>query len=168
MSEHPKQPKRYRMKVGESELDITGDDDRALLELCRKWLEQVREKEGQAVQAEPEKPAPDVPSKVVGRVFTTASGSVRLKELPEGENTALDTLLILLWGFYRQMDRQNVPAVDLINAARESGLKIERIDRALAAQPQFYKRTGTRKGARYTLTSAGHAYAARRLLELWE
>jgi hypothetical protein len=87
------------------------------------------------------------------------NGTVSLRTLPTGDSRVFDAVLLLIYGFEVVNQQQDVSAVQLMVAARQSGLIIFRFDRLLENQGQFVRRGGKKKGTRYTLTNPGRAHA---------
>lgn len=96
---------------------------------------------------------------LLGRVFRDKDDDLSLRTLPNTENRNLDTLLLLLWGYYVLKEESTIPASTLIAAANQSGLQLDRVDRVLNSAVQYVRSGGMKKGKRYMLTNPGVTYA---------
>lgn len=110
----------------------------------------------------------EVPVDVIQRAFTIRDDLVTLNALPRTANAGADTLLALLWGFEHMQNQTSVSAMALTDAARASGLQLNRVDRVISPQQAYFQRAGARKGTRYSLNNPGRAYAATVLRGLYE
>jgi hypothetical protein len=102
------------------------------------------------------------------RVFRRDSDSVSLLALPHTEEPEADALMALLLGYQRLLNRPNVTAVTLMQAARQSGINIPRLDTVLGSRTDLVLAAGARRGRRYSLNNRGVAYAealVRRMVE---
>jgi hypothetical protein len=95
------------------------------------------------------------------------NGSVSLKALPRTDAKNPDALLALLYGFRRLAGRDTVLGGDLLVAARQSGLLIDRVDRPLEQCSGLYTKAGQRRGAKYGLTNPGMTHAEKIVKELF-
>jgi len=106
---------------------------------------------------------------LIKRIFTLAEdGLISLKIRPQGDNALTDALLLLLYGYRRIAQKENVFAVTLSRAAAQSAFQIYRLDRAMEPLKQFVRRGGQRRSTTYTLTSPGVTEAARLAMTLLE
>jgi hypothetical protein len=112
-------------------------------------------------------PEPD--DALMKRIFDIATdGLVSLKVLPRGDNAQAQGLLLLLYGYRRISQIENVYAVTLSRAAAKSGIQFERLDRAMEPNTTYARRGGLRRGATYTLNNQGIAHAAQIAMTLPE
>jgi hypothetical protein len=85
---------------------------------------------------------------------------VSLKVLPATQNQNADALVLLLYGYLHLREVDTVNSADLLNMAKKSGLRIDRIDRNIPAEHNRYiSKGGSRRGTRYGLNNQGQAYA---------
>lgn len=90
------------------------------------------------------------------RVFEArADGMVTLRVLPKGDTKEADAFLLLLYGFRRLKDEEDVLATHLLRAAELSGLSAYRPAHALAPHEPFVIRGGQKKGSTYSLNNQG-------------
>jgi hypothetical protein len=84
------------------------------------------------------------------------TGTISLRALPRGDAADADALVALIYGAGRLSNEQQVTGSRLMKAAVQSGLQIDRIDRALTTQiGPFVTTAGFKKGRRYGLTNPG-------------
>lgn len=95
---------------------------------------------------------------ILDRLFSKdKNGTVSLRALPHGEDSATDALVALIYGAGRLANEQQVTGSRLMKAAVQSGLhQVDRIDRSLSpAIGQYVTAAGFKKGRRYGLTNPG-------------
>lgn len=103
------------------------------------------------------------------RVFKRKDDQVSLIVLPSTKTQVSDALILILYGFQTLLKAESVSCVDMMAAAKVSGVRIGRIDRALpAAYGCYYHKGGFAKGTRYTLNNQGLRYAQELLEEMFE
>ncbi len=83
--------------------------------------------------------------------------ALSLRQLPAGTTPEADAVLLLLLGYQRLRNEDEVPATTLNAALAQSGCRIKRLDRILKAylNDRSIVRTGRGKGGRYRLTNLG-------------
>ena len=156
------EPYKLHVKIGDAVFEAEGPKDTVEAQF-QLFLELAR-------NAPPPPPSPIEPPAPQTRETLTDEESrqlfddegelISLHVLPPTENRQRDTLLLLLWG-YRVLKRQvAVTAGELIHAARQSGLKLDRIDRILNASTEYVRSGGAKKGKRYSLNNQGINHAA--------
>jgi hypothetical protein len=96
----------------------------------------------------------EVQTELLQRAFRIEGEQVSLRVLPptNGSRDA-DALVLLLYGYLRINNQQDVSADALMAAARQSGIQRDRIDRTVPSE--FVNRGGARKGVRYSLNNRG-------------
>jgi hypothetical protein len=128
-------------------------------------------------QEEPKPPDPAIPSpnaagkvalstiapELMNRVYLVQGDNVSLRVKPSG---AGDALLLLIYGFCVIKEQVGVTAARLAIGARQSGIKIERIDRVIAPHDQYVTKAGAKKGTTYGLNNPGIRYAEELLTKL--
>ena len=97
--------------------------------------------------------APD--ASLISQAFEGEGETISLKFLPKTETQHPDALLLLLYGYDRLKNQPMVLGTQLLKAAKQSGLQIDRIDRSIAAHEGLLLRGGTRKGTKYGLNNQG-------------
>jgi hypothetical protein len=103
---------------------------------------------------------PAADENLVKRAFLQdKKGGVSLKVLPKSDNQEADTLLLLLYGYSIVKGETELLGGRLLNAARQSGLTLERVDYAIGARGEYIQKGGFRRGARYSLNNLGVSYA---------
>ena len=94
---------------------------------------------------------------------------VSLKSLPSTNGSRdIDTILLLIVGFREAFGAEQVRSPDLIAAARQSGLSVERIDRITGGHPNLITKGGQRKWTRYGVTNPGLQRAEQLMGEMFE
>jgi hypothetical protein len=171
-------PHRIRVKYGEAEFDAEGAEDtvksqykefmeflasapKLIATAARDQEEDDDEGDGAVVSKRQ--------SDLLKRAFRTEGNDVSLRVLPPGNgdgNRDADALVVLLYGFLRLNSQQEVSAMALMAAARQSGLQRERLDRVVPAD--FVNRGGHRKGVRYSLNNRGIARAEELLERMFD
>jgi hypothetical protein len=103
------------------------------------------------------------------RAFVQSDDRVSLSVLPQTKSQNADAIILLLYGYRAVLNRDNVQSTDLMDAAKQSGLRIDRIDRNLpAGHKPFVITGGSGKGTRYGLNNRGISYAQDLLEKLFE
>jgi hypothetical protein len=92
----------------------------------------------------------------LARVFVERDGVISLQALPKTENPEGDALVLLLYG-YQELKSSEYPVtgVRMMQAAKLSGVKVDRIDRTFDGQTQYVLTAGQRRGKRYQLNNLG-------------
>lgn len=105
---------------------------------------------------------------VLARVFRRTEDEVSLLALPRTEQPEADALIALLYAFQRLLNKPNVTGVTLMQAARQSGVTVNRADVVLKSKSDLVMAAGVRRGRRYSLNNRGVSYAEvliRKLIE---
>jgi hypothetical protein len=160
---------RIKIKLGDAEFEAEGAEDKVQAQY-EQFLAAM-ERAG----AQPAKPKPRVGdaqhgggggaaggnSDQLGRIFEfRQDGLIVFRVHPPETMDQADVLALLLLGYRKLGDKNNVLSTQLSRSARQSGLGDVRID--LMAQPhipRFILRGGQRKGTTYTLTTQGETRA---------
>lgn len=119
----------------------------------------------------PKEPTPTLyglESPLLERIFATdRTGLVSLRILPRtGENRDVDALLYLLYGFAVLKQQHDVISGQLLQAARQSGIQIDRVDQVLNRRADLVTKAGYKRGSRYGLNNRGTTYAAAGVMQL--
>jgi hypothetical protein len=176
---------KMKIKIGDSEFEAEGPAEKVKEQFDRFMDVVVAVKN--APPAEPQKPivitpsagslgidgvAPSVQATVdeelLNRVFQRGADSVSLLALPRTESSEADALVALLYGFSRLMSKNQVSSIRLMQAARQSGVNLVRLDSILNSRTDLVLAAGVRRGRKYSLNNRGLAYAedlVRRMVE---
>lgn len=169
---------RLRIKIGEAEFEAEGPSD-VIREQYEQFLTALRSAPpaaasnsspsngsglglpaSPALQTDAVPPNPSgLPDDVLSRVFRKDGEYISLLALPRGDRQDQDALIALLYGFSRLTSEQNVTGVRLMQSARQSGVNLSRIDRALDSEGEYIMQAGARRGRRYGLNNRGKRYA---------
>jgi hypothetical protein len=103
------------------------------------------------------------------RAFKRKEDQLSLHGLPETKSQNADSLVLLIYGYHELLKQDSVQSTTLMDAAKQSGLRIDRIDRNIpTAYNQYVIRGGNGKGSRYSLNNRGLAYAQSLLEDMYE
>jgi hypothetical protein len=164
-------PHKVRVKIGDAEFEAEGGEELVkaqfadfLAALSAKPSQQHKPK---ANAMEPEDGLPDdagnhngdASSELINRAYLPVKDLISLRFLPKSENQDADTLLLLLYGYEKLKGLDSVLVTQLLRAAKQSGLSLDRIDRASAKYSSLLLKGGTRKGSKYSLNNQGRAKA---------
>ena len=89
------------------------------------------------------------------RVFRVDGEVVSLRAMPRTPKAQSDALILLLYGYSRIKNQHDVTAPRLAQAAKQTGIQTERLDRILAQNNGFVVKAGFKKGVRYGLNNPG-------------
>lgn len=101
------------------------------------------------------------------RVFAENDAVISLRAFPNTETRDADAVLLLIYGY--QELRQNdypVTGVRLMQAAKQSGLQIKRIDRTIEAHDRLVLKAGMKRGRKYSLNNQGVTRAQELISEM--
>jgi hypothetical protein len=163
---------KFRLPDG-TEFDAEGTRDDVKADYAA-FLDHLKQPPSVAPAAKPAIPASplkegDPDEALIKRIFDLGEdGTISLKVLPRGDNALADGLILLLYGYRRIAETENVFAVTLSRAATKSGIQFDRIDRAIEPHRAFVVRGGLRRSATYTLNNQGIAHAGRLAMTLLE
>jgi hypothetical protein len=105
--------------------------------------------------------------KLMDRVFKREGDIVSLRHLPSTANRIADSAILLIYGYMKLSNLDEVPVTKLNEGLRESGLNIERLDRFMGVHSTLYRKGGQKSGGRYTLNNQG-VKQAEEWLQLWD
>jgi hypothetical protein len=159
-------PHRIRVKVGNAEFDAEGAEDTvkshfeqfmSLVASLPASMTNPVEQNGDGKENNnrtAESVVSERQAELLERAFRVDGEQVSLRVLPPTNGTRdADALVVLLYGFLRLVNQQEVSASGLMAAARQSGIQRDRIDRTVPVE--FTNRGGHRKGVRYSLNNRG-------------
>jgi hypothetical protein len=102
----------------------------------------------------------ELPDASLQRVFAVdEGGSVSLRILPRTERRDADALILLLYGFKTLGNSPDVNSGVLMQAVRQSGLQLTRIDQTISFYQNLITEGGLRRGKRYGLNNQGVNHA---------
>lgn len=163
-------PHRIKIKINGAEFEAEGSSEdvkaqyQAFIDLMKMQP---------AAAPEPKKnPGDEVPLKETGagipggdsglsdellaRVFQVSKdGVVSLRVLPKSAQRDADALLLLVYGYKRLKNADNIFGTQLMKAAKFSGIQVDRIDRSFGSNGQYLIRGGRKRSANYTLNNLG-------------
>jgi hypothetical protein len=103
------------------------------------------------------------------RAYKRKDDRLSLITLPSTKAQKADALILIMYGFQTLYNQDAATATDIMDAAKQSGLRIDRIDRNLpVSYKAYYNRGGTGKGMRYSLNNVGLRYAQSILEEMYD
>jgi hypothetical protein len=101
------------------------------------------------------------------KAFLQEDQIVSLRHLPPSDSStrAADAAILLLYGFKKLLNLDDVPVTKLNEGLRKSGLNLTRVDTAISKHGSLYRKGGQRSGGRYYLTNPGETQAEKWLSE---
>jgi hypothetical protein len=175
---------RLKVKVGPHEFEAEGPPD-AVAKQFSEWREMI----SAVPVAKPENDAKPVGAALVGVSATAQPGTlgfasapptvimesvvpdvfitdtkrniVSLRVHPTGESRNADAALLILYGYRRLLQREEVLAGHIKDSLDESGIRIDRVDRTLGpyTTERLLLKAGMGKGGKYRLTQTGYQRA---------
>jgi hypothetical protein len=149
----------YRLKVhigGQHDFEAEGDKESVerqfavFTELVRNAMAKSSSHKG------------ELPESLIQFVRTDTE-SIFLATLPQGENPVADAILLILLAYLLMRETKIVSGSDLLRGLKKSGVRAERIDRALGnyigGTHALVVKMGIRRGVTYKLTERGIAKA---------
>lgn len=103
--------------------------------------------------------AGEVTNELLDRVFHDHGDIISLTAIPDTENQKADSLLLLLYGFDKLKGESKITGVTLMKACRQSGVKMDRVDRIIDARSDLIMSGGAKRGKRYQLNNKGILHA---------
>lgn len=100
-----------------------------------------------------------VDGELLSRAFRNDGEIISLRVLPDGKDAHADALLLLIYGFQTINGVNEVGAMQLTEAARQSGINLARIDRTIAKLNGHVRKGGFKRGTRYQINNPGIAKA---------
>ena len=174
-----------RVKVGIAEFDCAGpaelvrEDYQAFLDLIntvgakaigsRQLVASERDRLEEKEVDEEEVESNSIEVKTWDRVFLRKEDRLSLNMLPDSKHQNSDSILMLIYGYQTLMGLDGVTSISLLDAAKQSGLRVDRIDRNLTAEhTRLLLKGGTGKGTRYSLNNRGMSYVQNLLEGMFE
>lgn len=180
-------PFRLKTRIGSHEFDAEGQES-AVKEQFNLWVQAITS----APQPPPQKTTVistnvvdgnehggdagddgiidgDAVDAIWNRVYKRDNEQVSLLVLPQTQTANADAIILLIYGYQTLLKRDAVNSTELMDAAKWSGMRIDRIDRPLGnGHAQFVVKGGSRKGSRYSLNNRGMAYAQELLERMFD
>ncbi|MEM6690913.1 MAG: hypothetical protein AAF664_15880 [Planctomycetota bacterium] len=165
-----------RIKVGAAEFDAEGPVEivRSDYESFLNLIERVGTKaiEVRSQSSDPE-PTPNVGGFIEentwDKAFLRSEDKLSLNVLPDTKHSNGDAILLLIYGYQTLFQQDGVTSISLMEAAKQSGLRIDRIDRSLTAEHhRLILKGGSGKGTRYSLNNRGISYSQSLLEQLFD
>lgn len=158
-------PFKLRTKIGGAEFEAEGPEE-SVREQFRMFMDAVTaapvsppRPAGNGANSDPPTPSPtDTPitEEMLARVFAIDQNeNVVVQRLPQSDNRNADSVLLILYGYLVRRQMHDVPAGQLIESLRVSGISLNRLDRVMESVPGSIHRGGSRKGSRYALNMPG-------------
>jgi hypothetical protein len=167
---------RIKIKLGDAEFEAEGSEESIQAQYSQ-FLEALQRTAPKASTATNSlksdqngaAPVGNVDESLLARLFDLrADGIVALRVLPKGADKEADALLLILYGYRRVKNEEQVLATQLLRAAEQSGVSIYRPAHALAAYDQYVIRGGQRKGSSYSLNNQGILKAEEVAIKIFE
>jgi len=170
LHENP-QPKskqyQLRVRVGDAEFFGSGPEP-SVREDYSNWIEVIRDL-GNAIAsgntmrqpaAEVQQEKKDPIESAWDRVFVRKEDTLSLNVLPQGKFRNADSIILLIYGYQKLLDLDGVKTTAIMEAAKQSGLRIDRVTRCLPkSHLQLIITGGSGKGSRYSLNNRGMNFA---------
>ncbi len=103
------------------------------------------------------------------RVYMRKDDKLSLNMIPDSQSPNSESILLLIYGYQKLLNLEGVSSVMLMDAAKQSGLRIDRIDRNVTADHnKLLLKGGSGKGSRYSLNNRGLAYVEELLERMFE
>lgn len=91
----------------------------------------------------------------LNRVFKQEGDIISMKHLPPTPNKIADAAIVLMYGYMKLANIDDVPVTKLNEGLRRSGLNLARLDRELGVHHALYRKGGQKSGGRFTLNNQG-------------
>jgi len=149
---------KLQVKLGSAEFSAEGQEE-TVKQAFQKFLEAVKSSSDTKLFLEktPDKETPEEISRgLLDKVFSVAGDFISLRLLPtDSPNKAADSGILLIYGFQKLLQLEEVPVTKLTQALTKSGVSFDRVDRILSVHKGLYMKGGTRSGGRYSLNNQG-------------
>jgi hypothetical protein len=167
-------PHKVRIKIGDAEFEAEGSEE-SVKQQYADFLAALSARASTSTPP-PSPPPPngagastgDVGTDLINRVFKIDGDLVSLQFLPKGENVNADALMLILYGYHALKNQQMILGTQLVRAANQSGLGLDRVDRSLDGYEgqNMVLKGGVRKGTKYGLNNQGKKKAEEMLKAL--
>ena len=103
------------------------------------------------------------------RIYKRNGDQLSLNVIPPGNSRNADAILLIIYGYQTLFGQDGVKSTTIMDAAKQSGLRIDRVNRNMPKSHQQLVITGgAGKGLRYTLNNRGLQYAQELLDSMFE
>jgi hypothetical protein len=169
-------PHRLKVRLGPHEFDGEGEKE-TVKEQYEMWLQAITampnagERRGANATPNTANKIEEVDDEVEAlwnRAYKRSDNSVSLNVLPQTKAPNPDAILLLIYGFHALLKQEFAKATDLMDAAKQSGLRIDRVDRLPSDYNALIIKGGNGKGSRYSLNNRGLARAQELLEQMFE
>lgn len=176
-------PYKLRSKIGINEFDADGPE-KVVKEQYQLFLQAIAGQpqppfqqqngsaagsNGHASASSDAPPSDEVIEAIWNRAYLRKDNKLSLHVLPKTKTVVADGLVLLIYGFQKLLGLEAVGSIALMEAAKQSGLRIDRIDRNIPVEHmKLVIRGGQGKGTRYSVNNRGAAYAQELLEKLFE
>lgn len=172
-----------RIRVGVAEFDCEGpanlvrEDYREFLDLidrvgCKAIAERVEQIERPGLNGPEEDCSEEsngLESGTWERLFMRKEDRLSLNIIPDTKAPNSDAILLLIYGYQKLFQLEGVTSVTLMDAAKQSGLRIDRIDRNVCSEHnKLLLKGGSGKGSRYSLNNRGLHYVEQLLNSMFD
>jgi hypothetical protein len=163
-------PHKVRIKIGDAEFEAEGSEESVkqqyadflgALENRRAAppppVNPAAQKQQAATGENASTTVSSLDADLLNKVFKLDGDLVSLHFLPRGDNVRADALMLLLYGYATLKNQAMVLGTQLVRAANQSGLGLDRVDRSLESyeSQNMVLRGGVRKGTKYGLNNPG-------------
>lgn len=165
----PQETFKLRVKIDGQEFEAEGQSDlvsrqfeafRLMIQGSGSaWMRHVSPDAGPPVAPENVHAEPGRHGVDLAQLFhvSTQSQGLSLRQPPGGQYPEADAVLLLLLGHKRLRNEEDVPVTVLMEALKQSGCPVKRLDRILTIYTKDHSvlRSGRGKGGKYRLTNLG-------------
>jgi hypothetical protein len=152
--------RRLKMKIGNAEFEAEVAEDEVHL-MYDQFLSMLRERTHtpeRVVAGQTQRMTLD--QRLPTGIFDHCQdGTIVLKMFPDGPDRSVNTMLLLLYGYYLLKNEECVLATQLFRAGEQSGISLRRAAKECLRNGRFVVRNGQRKGSNYALNDQGLAVA---------
>jgi hypothetical protein len=153
---------KLHIRIGQSEFNAEGpealvkDAYEMFLQAAKALPAQAQTTKQSESQSEPTSEG------LLQRIYQADSkrGIVSLIHLPtESANRSSDAAMLILYGYKKLLNIEDVPVTKLMAGLRQSGIHVSRLDGIMSVYSQSVLKGGSRIGGRYRLNNQGLAQA---------
>lgn len=103
------------------------------------------------------------------RVYMRTEDKLSLNIIPDTKFSNGDSILLIIYGYQKLFEKDGVGSQAIMEAAKQSGLRIDRVARSLTSdQSKLVLMGGSGKGARYSLNNRGFQYVESLIEEMFD
>jgi hypothetical protein len=152
---------KINMKLGEG-VEFNAEGPEALVrEALASFLEQAAQRvidqssRANGPPSEDESATSKLSNSLLERVFRLDGGVVSLRVMPTTAKADADAIMLLLYAYNRMKNQYDVATTQLGQAAKQTGIRADRLDRIVAQNREYIIKSGFKKGVRYGLNNLG-------------